>query len=519
MKKPRISAFWSKKSDPSDRVHLRLAISIPILLVLFILGYGVISFELFSRKWAEFERVGAELIAAELLRGHLISMLLLSVVAVVAGITLAYTILRPVRIVEETAKKISQGNLSQRAPTLAMAGELGALSRSFNGMIDFLNQSIEQRDRFILQGVENGLLTVSLDGAITGLNAKGAEILGLESSVAIGQRVSDLRRGRSLSHQPFWERVAALLTMDLGDIQHWDDDSLLDSGAEQLGLLISTSVMRGPKGRPTGLMINFRDPAETDNLNAQLSKTDQLAAMGTFTMGLAHELRNPLGSIKGLAQLLDMELGESEEAKDIIARIVREVDRVDAFVRELNDYSSQSGETVSAVDINGLLHQSLESVRDQYAGDPGKQFEIVEDYGAASTVRCEPQRIVQAFLNILRNAYEEAPSGSRLELKSRSRTEGDKSFVDVSIRNTGSTIKGEHWDHIFDPFFSTKKTGSGLGLAIVYQILTQNGATVDFTSGPDDVTFEIVFDAAQHTAVAGEEKNILSAAGPFAETG
>jgi signal transduction histidine kinase len=477
----------------AGRWQLRLAISLPAMLVLFTLAYGLISYRLFAGRWSELEAVGAEEIAAGLLSGHLYSMIALAGLAFVSGLALAITILKPIRAVGETARAIASGRLDQRAPQIPALGELGDLSRSFNSMIEFLNDCIDDRNRYLLDGVVTGLLTADMDGTIAGLNSVGARLLGVEASRVVGRNVDDLIETLPEAHEPFWEHLRDALRADRTPAP---DEVLLKTLAKRSSLLVGVSVLRDAGRAPSGVMLNFRDAAEIRDLNRQLTKADQLAALGTFTMGLAHEIRNPLGAIKGLVQLIDPAAGRAAETEEIVGRVVREVNRLDLFIRELLDFANQSPLPPERVEAAALVRAARDQAVGALAGAGIELPSIVEDFGPTPPMTVEPERVVQALANIIRNALEAAGPGRRVTLRARAREEEGERFVEIRVHNTGSTISPEHRATIFDPFFTTKEKGSGLGLAVAFQIVAQNRGSLDVAVGPNEVTFIMRFRAA-----------------------
>lgn len=468
---------------------LRLVISVPVLLVLFTLIYGLFSYLFITSKWSGFESRGVDDIGADLLQGHMIAMIVLSILAFGAGLVLVYTILRPIRAMEATARRIIEGHLDQRAPTITSGHELGSLSRSFNSMIDFLNECIEDRNRYMVEGIKTGVLFLDLDGRIKALNATGARLLGIDSADAVGSKVGDLR-GRMSSGEDFWFDLDQALRTNLSELT---DEIVMESSIGGVSLMVAISVLRDSKQVPFGLMLNFRDAGEMRTLKEQLNKADQLAALGTFTMGLAHELRNPLGSIKGMIQLLALEKPATADSREIIERVVREVNRLDQFVRELLDFSHDAPTPPEEFDLAQILRQSMDQVRGQFDAQAAGGMHVRFDVPELPRLVGEPDRLVQAFSNIMRNAFEAARPGSGIWVRATLETRKGGDAIVLHLGNSGSTIKANDLGKIFDPFFSTKEKGNGLGLAIAYQILTQNGAHVDLDVGADEVDFIITF--------------------------
>lgn len=472
------------------RSRLRLAISVPALLVLITLSFGLVSYLIITSRWGVLEAQGLDTVAAELVEAHLLAMIVMVVISVVGGLGIVFTVLRPIRAMEDTARQIVEGRLDRRVPAIRSSDEIGSLSRSFNSMIDFLNDCIEERNRYMVEGIMTGLLLVDLDGRIKALNSTGAQLLGLDSSWAIGRTIAELPRNASHPDSTFWNEVQTILQTDFSRM---NDEVILNTSIGDVSLIVAMSVIRDAGDSPFGLMFNFRDAAEIRMLNEQLSKADQLAALGTFTMGLAHELRNPLGSIKGMIQLLEMESPDNAETREITGRIVREVNRLDQFVRELLDFSQEPPAPHETLDLNDILKTSIAQVRNQFESGGEGAHTLSEDLPELPPVSGEPDRLVQAFSNMIRNAYEAARPGSEITVRAALAGDAERPVIEVHVHNTGSTIKANDLGKIFDPFFTTKQKGNGLGLAIAYQILTQNGAQVDLDVGPDEVDFTVTF--------------------------
>ncbi len=493
----------------AGRGYLRLAISIPAILTLAILAYGVTSLLLIEGQWDALDKAGAGLIAADLLRGHLYAMLILTVCAVAAGLGLAFDILRPIRAVRETARKVAAGELDLRAPRLTSAPELGDLSRSFNSMIEFVNSSIEERNRYLIEGIVTGILTADRVGRVTAINSTGSKILGIEGSEIAGKTVSELRDALPSRLHPFWDYLEESLREER---TRMPVEIEFSDAREKKSLLAAMSFLRDTAGHPSGIMVNFRDAAEIRSLNEQLSKTDRLAALGTFTMGLAHELRNPLGSIKGVVQLLKLDSSVPSSSREYLDRIVREVDRLDRFVRELLDLSSPSILPPEPTQLSDVLRAAALAARDSSEGFAEKRIELIEDYADASPVLIEPERLRRAFFNIIRNACEATPAGGKITLRTSARTEGANRYAIAQIQNTGSTIRPEDRPKIFEPFFTTKDKGTGLGLTMAHQIIAQQHGTLDVTVGDNEVAFIAQFKEAQES-----ERDCGNGTAPFDE--
>jgi signal transduction histidine kinase len=223
----------------------------------------------------------------------------------------------------------------------------------------------------------------------------------------------------------------------------------------------------------------------------KLQRTERLAALGTLAAGVAHEIRNPLGAVKGLAQLLRESAASSSERK-YAETIVGEVNRLDAVVERLLHLARPSGGAIEKTDLNRLIHDAVEL--SGYERNE-KRITIVEDYDATiADILLDREAMLQAVLNMLRNAVQAIPETGTIRVKTALRAGPDPSqsgHVLIEIANTNSTISPSDYKRIFDPFYTTKDGGTGLGLAITHQVVTAQGGTIEVESGNGETVFTI----------------------------
>jgi signal transduction histidine kinase len=223
----------------------------------------------------------------------------------------------------------------------------------------------------------------------------------------------------------------------------------------------------------------------------RLQRTERLAALGTLAAGVAHEIRNPLGAVKGLAQLLRESAGSPLERK-YAETIVDEVNRLDAVVERLLHLARPSGGAFEKTDLNRLIHDAVELSRYE---QNRKQITILEEYDSQiSEISMDREGMLQAVLNVLRNAVQAIPEAGTIRVKTGLRVDPDPSrsrCVFIKIANTHSAILPSDYKRIFDPFYTTKEGGTGLGLAITHQAVAAQGGTVDVESVEGETVFTI----------------------------
>jgi two-component system, NtrC family, sensor histidine kinase HydH len=233
----------------------------------------------------------------------------------------------------------------------------------------------------------------------------------------------------------------------------------------------------------------------------EAQRAERLAALGQLSAGLAHEIRNPLGIIKGSAEILVQKLGSGDElAKELSGYIYTEVNRVSALVSRFLDFARPSQLDLSAADLTSVLERCLKVVADTGACARTKvQREF--DQGLPK-VMLDQDLTDQVFTNLLMNACEAmGEEGGELWVRLRAADEKNhEAGVVVEIEDSGPGVAQEMKEQIFNPFVTTKKSGVGLGLAIVSKIVDAHGGSVKLISEPGrGACFRVTFPVADET--------------------
>ncbi|HEY6253429.1 MAG TPA: ATP-binding protein [Candidatus Angelobacter sp.] len=215
-----------------------------------------------------------------------------------------------------------------------------------------------------------------------------------------------------------------------------------------------------------------------ENLNkaqAEARRAERLAALGQLSAGLAHEIRNPLGVIKGSAEILNQKLTESDAlARELSSYIYTEVNRLSALVSRFLDFARPSQLQLRATDLPQLVERALKSVSEQQSMD---KIVVKRDYAPGlPQVMLDQQLCDQVFTNLISNACEAmAEQGGKLSIRVHA---GASQKIVAEIEDTGPGIPPDLKEQIFNPFFTTKQNGVGLGLAIVTKIVDAHGGAV-----------------------------------------
>ncbi|MHB8076451.1 ATP-binding protein [Desulfosporosinus fructosivorans] len=216
--------------------------------------------------------------------------------------------------------------------------------------------------------------------------------------------------------------------------------------------------------------------SEKERLEDQLRQSEHLIALGRLATGVAHELRNPIGIIKTLVELMKQEYSQVSGIEEFTKAIDEQVDRQDMEIQELLDFGRPTRVSIRECSVNDLI-KSVLSFSAAMLRNQKVRVELLLD-NTLSQILADTEKLKQVFVNIIVNAAEAMPDGGKLEII----TKETDSIVIISFSDTGEGIPAEEKLRIFDPFYTTKKTGTGLGLSISYQSVQLHGGTIDVES-------------------------------------
>jgi len=226
-----------------------------------------------------------------------------------------------------------------------------------------------------------------------------------------------------------------------------------------------------------------------EQAQAEARRSERLAALGQLSAGLAHEIRNPLGVIKGSAEMLTQRLQASDElARELAGYISTEVNRLSALVTEFLDFARPLHAELHAANLIALLDRVLQIVADRFNGkqETGNPVRVERHYASGlPPVPLDESLCEQAFLNLVQNAYEAMEDhGGTLRVEVQLTTQNDREGVELRLADTGPGVPEELREEIFNPFVTTKKTGVGLGLSIVSKIVDGHHGSIHVENAP-----------------------------------
>ena len=438
-------------------------------------------------KWGTI-RIGLSL---ERMKGQILqtrlNLLLLGLLAIFFGalgsIIFARRVTHPISKLVKGTLTAARGDL-EPVIDIRTGDEIEELARNFNHMIQEIRldrDELENRLREItslkayndnvLTSMTNGLITIDLEKRIVTLNEMAEQIL--------AKRREEMK-GLSLEqvfdhHHPLCQMMTETLDRKKG-IFHSELE--LKRGTASLWLTISTSLLTDGEGRKIGALAVFQDITGIKALEEKLRQADRLAALGTLSAGLAHEIKNPLSAIKTFVQLLPKKNENPSFMKKFNITVPREIDRINQLVEDLLELTRRRARRLISLDVNLVIAQVMDLHEEEM-----NRKNITIEYRLDRNlpfILGDSESLYRAFSNVVINSLQAMPNGGELIISS---VHDHLPFVvRVTFKDTGIGMDQETSNNLFNPFFTTKEKGSGLGMAITQKIIEDHQGTIEVMS-------------------------------------
>lgn len=320
-----------------------------------------------------------------------------------------------------------------------------------------INRTLSEMKSYTEQVVESmasGLITVDMAGNIVSTNKKAVDLLKLN---------------KKAFREPFISVISSEY-LDLNRVILYGEEIIekeidFQRGKELIPLSLSATPLKDQEGESIGAVIIIRDLSEIRELQEKVRRAERLASLGRLASGVAHEIRNPLSSIKGFAQYFREKFDEGSEDKSYAEIIIKEVERLNRVITQLLDFARSKELNIQPYKISSIIEHTLKLIQGEFKKRGINLKTSLLNY----PIEVDWDQITQALLNMFLNSIESMNSGGELNIKTILKPE--KRGVEIWISDTGVGISRENLTKIFDPFFSTKKGGTGLGLAITAKII------------------------------------------------
>jgi two-component system sensor histidine kinase PilS (NtrC family) len=363
-----------------------------------------------------------------------------------------------------------------------LANELQRTGEALRQRTTDLRQ-LETLHQRTVESLVSGLLTTDTDGRVTSFNPEAERITAVAVGDALGAPVEEIL--------PFAPDLGLSEDGEAGAVYRIRVPYRNPRG-EDLHLGIGAYTLRDVDGAPSGRVLIFQDVSKVVEMEAELRRSERLAAVGRLSASIAHEIRNPLAAISGSIQILDRDagrIGTGDEARRLRQIVLRETDRLNALITDFLHYARPGPLEIAPVVLEDAVSELLEMFE---AVRPEKvRLDLRLTPGLA--VAADAAQLRQVFWNLALNACQAMPGGGSLEIASapasrpapqeprsadRNGWEEKDGWVEITVRDTGVGIPSDSLDQIFDPFFTTKPEGSGLGLATVHRIVVEHRGSI-----------------------------------------
>jgi two-component system nitrogen regulation sensor histidine kinase GlnL len=341
----------------------------------------------------------------------------------------------------------------------------------------------------VLENIDRAVIALNLEGQITLYNPAAQAYTGFSEKQALGKPFQDLFLGQ--------KNLLYLVSTALKEgrsISDHENLMLKRPNAAPLPVSVSVSPIYTDAGKPEGAVLIIRDLSRVRDLEKAVRRADRLSILGTLAAGLAHEIKNPLGGIKGATQLLAMELSEQSPLREYTDVMIREVERVNGIIEELMDLARPRPPQWSPVNLSKVLG---DIVLFQQEAHRGEKIEFLLDLDPSiPPLRGDENLLTRLFLNLIKNAAEAIVKQGQVTISTKVAQDyhltkpGNRPvpMIVIEIRDNGKGIAPETLEQIFTPFYTTKNKGSGLGLATCQKIVSEHDGLLKVESTPGEGT-------------------------------
>jgi two-component system sensor histidine kinase PilS (NtrC family) len=331
----------------------------------------------------------------------------------------------------------------------------------------------------IVESIRTGLITTDLDGKIYDFNSAAEQITGLNPAEMVGESIYWIfgqeihaEVERCLKNAPGSEFLSENFETSLNL-----DENAIKTVACTVGPLI------GKIGQIYGLIFTFQDITAIREMEETLRRSDRLAAVGRMAAGLAHEIRNPLGSMGSALQFLQEKLPPDTVESSLMDVVLRESDRLNNIITNFLTYARPSGDvlakdSVTELDLDAMIRECLVLLRHSPEIKDRHIVEYQSPKTGGAVITANETQIKQVFWNLAKNAIQSMPNGGKLTIILEAI---DRGRIQIIFIDTGKGIGPEYLEHIFEPF-SSANNGTGLGLSIVHNIVSDHRGSIDVSS-------------------------------------
>lgn len=393
----------------------------------------------------------------------------------------------------EAARKEDIRNTIILSAVLLLLGLGGFLSMFLGQRYQATRRELQDTSAFADEVVTHlpvGLMATDPQNRIAFLNQAAEKITGLSRDEIIGKPPALI----------FPSPLLPLITrLENQEVVLEEETEWPASDKAPVPVSVSATRIVNEEGSFVGSLYMIRDLGEVRHLQEEIRRKEKLAAVGGLAAGVAHEIRNPLSSIKGLASFFKNKYGQQPEDREAADIMVREVERLNRVISELLDFARPSRLNPRPTDLNEVLAHSVRLI-DQDAQAKGIGIRLSPQEGLPLAL-VDPDRLGQCLINLYLNSIQAMDPGGVLSVRSILQ---DPKQLAIEVEDTGHGIDPEDVGKIFDPYFTTKSSGTGLGLAVVHKIIESHQGDIKVRSTPEKGTlFTLILPVAKERPQKG----------------
>lgn len=335
-----------------------------------------------------------------------------------------------------------------------------------------LRDKTEQLESFIENNAD-AIAIVDNDGIVVRVNEAFENIFGWSKEEIVG---AEIRRLPFVPVEYEEEADRLLDQLNAGQPLHYVETVRKRKSGELLSVTVTASPILDWQGNMKGRSVTLRDVTERNIAQAHFRNSEKLAVAGQLAAGIAHEIRNPITSIKGFTQLMRSGVADKRQYLDIMAS---EIERIELILNELLILAKPQAIKFERKDIRAILNQVM-TLLDSQANLNGVEFELAFD-SRTPYLHCDENQLKQVFINFIKNAIESMPRGGKLTIE----TSGDDERMVVRLADQGCGIPKDVLAKLGQPFYTTKDKGTGLGFMVSRQIIEQHAGDIRIESEVD----------------------------------
>ncbi len=375
---------------------------------------------------------------------------------------------------------------------------IGKQLRDVREIFSTLRENLDQ----VMSGLEDGLLLFNASGYTVLVSPSVEKFLGIPPEELRGRRASEIFP----PEHPMRETLG-IRGDHIGHVENAEVTMDGPQGRQRIG--VSSQVIR-EHGNPMGSLVTLRDVESLERIGSQLHVSERLAALGRVTAGVAHEVKNPLNSMRLWLEVLKANMPVEPEPQQAVKMLDNEIDRLDRAVKTFLNFTKPLELNLEETDLRVLLDEALDAARPSIV-KAGIELRV-ELPSQFPRVMVDSQLIHQAVLNLLLNASDFTSAGGRITLSLRRNGE----FAVIAVSDSGKGISPEDQKKIFQLFFTTRPGGTGIGLANTFRFVQLHNGRIEFDSEPGrGTTFRLELPLARSMeALSGKLRDFGQ---PFAE--